>query len=105
MLFGIATMIGGTYGYVAAGSLISLIAGIVAGLILILGALSMQKGSRRGLYTCLIVTLFLLAQFGRKFFFTDGKFMPAGLMSILSIVSLLLLVLILLQPAERKRIF
>lgn len=105
MLFGIVTLVGGIIGFTSAGSVVSLAAGGVAGIILVLGALSMQKGSRRGLYTCLIVTLALLAQFGYKFFFASAPFMPAGLMAILSIISLLLLVLILLQPAERKRIF
>lgn len=105
MLFGILTLVGGIYGYAAASSTISLITGVAAGLILITAGFTMQKGSRRGLFGCLVVTLILMAFFGRQFFFTDGAFMPAGLMSILSIISLLLLVLLLLQPTERKRIF
>jgi uncharacterized membrane protein (UPF0136 family) len=105
MLFGMLTLVGGIIGYVTASSVPSLVAGIVAGMILILAALKLQKGAMSGLYTCLIVTLLLLGEFGRKFFFLDAKFMPAGLMSILAIISLLLLVILLVQPKERKRIF
>ena len=106
MLFGLLTLVGGVIGYVSAGSVVSIVAGVVAGMILILAALKLQKGARSGLYTCLIVTLLLLGQFGRNFFFTDNaKFMPAGMMSILSIISLILLLILLVQPKERKRIF
>lgn len=106
MLFGLLTLVGGIIGYSSAGSWVSLAAGGVAGIILIFGALKMQKGARSGLYVCLIVTLALLGNFGYKFFFTpDAKFMPAGMMTILAGISLILLLLILVQPKERKRIF
>jgi uncharacterized membrane protein (UPF0136 family) len=105
MLFGIITLVGGIIGFVTADSIISLIAGLAAGLILVGAALKMQKGSRVGLYVCLIVSLALLVQFGMKFFTPEFKWMPAGVMAILSILSLLLLIILLLQPAERKRIF
>lgn len=98
-------MVGGIIGFATANSMVSLIAGLAAGLILVFGALKMQKGGRVGLYVCLVVTLALLVQFGMKFFLGNATFMPAGLMSILSILSLLLLILLLVQPAERKRIF
>ena len=35
----------------------------------------------------------------------EGKFMPAGLMLILSAISVLLVILVLVQPKERKRDF
>ncbi len=105
MLFGLLTIIGGIIGYATAGSVISLVAGIAAGLALLFSGFTMQKGSRTGLYIALVVTLVLLGHFGRNFFFGDAAFMPAGLMSVLGIISLLLLVLLLVQPKERKRIF
>ena len=105
MLFGLLTLAGGLIGYFTADSWESLVAGLVAGVVLIGAALKMQKGSRIGLYVALVATLLLLGNFGYKFFFQGAEFMPAGLMSILSIISLLLLLLILVQPAERKRIF
>jgi uncharacterized membrane protein (UPF0136 family) len=105
MLFGVMTVVGGIIGFAVAASVVSLIAGLVAGIILVGAALKMQKGSRTGLYVCLVVSILLLARFAMVFFTPAGDFFPAGLMSILSFISLLLLVLLLLQPAERKRIF
>ncbi len=106
MLFGLLTIIGGIVGYVAADSLVSLIAGPIAGLILVFAGLRMQKGSKSGLYTALIITILLLGQFGSIYFFGENAtFMWSGLMSVLAILSLLLLILLLLQPTERKRDF
>lgn len=106
MLFGLLTAVGGVIGYVTADSIESLIAGLAAGLALLFTGFTMQKGSRTALYIALVISLILLGQFGRKFFFVDNTpFMPAGLMSILSIISLILIVLMLVQPQERKRIF
>jgi uncharacterized membrane protein (UPF0136 family) len=105
MLFGMLTMAGGVIGYFTAGSWISLVTGLIAGMILVGAALKMQKGGRSGLYTDLVMTLLLLGWFGYQIVAGTGRFMPAGLMSILSIISLLLLIIILVQPAERKRIF
>ena len=106
MLFGVVTLVGGIIGYVSAGSWISLVAGLVAGLILIAAALSLQKGSRSALWVEMIISVALLGQFGRQYFTGDGApFFPVGVMSILSLLSIVLLVLILVQPKERKRIF
>lgn len=106
MLFGLITVVGGVIGFVTADSMESLIAGGAAGLALLFTGFTMQKGSRTGMYIALVISLLLLGQFGRKFFFIDGTpFMPAGLMSIMSIISLILIVLVLVQPKERKRIF
>jgi uncharacterized membrane protein (UPF0136 family) len=106
MLFGLLTLVGGIIGYTTAGSLVSLVAGGLAGIILIFAALSMQKGSRTGLYVTLVVTLALLGNFGYKILFDPtARFMPAGLMTILAAISLIILLLVLVQPKERKRIF
>ena len=106
MLYGVVSMVGGILGYTMASSVESLIAGLISGMLLVLAALQMQKGSRNGLYVTLVVTVMLLGYFGWKFFLSDtGRFIPTGLMAVLSIVSLLLLLLLLVQPAERKRIY
>lgn len=105
MLFALLTIVGGIIGFVAAESYVSLVAGAIAGLILFFAALSMQKGSRRAMFIILFVTLVLLGYFGYSFFAGPGKFMPAGLMSILSFISLILLLILFVQPKERKRIF
>ncbi len=105
MLFGIVTLVGGIVGFVQKDSVISLIAGGLLGLLLIVAGLTMQKGKKSGIYMSLIATLAILGQFGRTYFFGDGTFMWSGLMSILGILSLLLLIVLMVQPAERKRIF
>lgn len=105
MLFGLLTIAGGIVGFAVAGSAISLAAGIVAGLLLLGAGLTMQKGSRRGMAVALVVTVALLGYFGYALLATGAAFMPAGLMTILSAVSLVLLGIVLVQPTERKRIF
>lgn len=104
MLFGLLTIVGGIMGFVA-GSTVSLIAGGIAGIILIFIGLRLQKGWRPGLYVALVVALALAANFGRGYLSGEGKFMPGGLMLILSAISILLVILILVQPKERKRDF
>lgn len=105
MLFGLATLVGGIIGFASADSTASLIAGGIAGIILIFTGLRLQKGWRPGLYVSLVVALALLAHFGRTFFSGDAAFMPAGMMSILAILSILFVLLVLVQPRERKREF
>jgi uncharacterized membrane protein (UPF0136 family) len=106
MLFGLLTLVGGIMGFASAGSWISLVSGGLSGIILIFAGLSMQKGSRTGLYTALVVTLALLGNFGYKLFFLPNTpFMPAGIMTILAGLSLIFLFIVLVQPKERKRIF
>lgn len=105
MLFGLVTLIGGIIGFATADSTISLIAGGVAGIALIGIGLRIQKGWRPGLYVSIVIALALIGHFGRNFFLNDAEFMPAGLMSVLAIISIILTVLILVQPKERKRDF
>ena len=105
MLFGLVTLVGGIIGYVQADSMVSLIAGGVAGIILIFIGLRLQKGWRPGLYVALVVALALIIHFGRTYLTEGGSFMPAGLMSILALLSILFIVVVLVQPKERKREF
>lgn len=104
MLFGILTIIGGIVGYSTTGLIEPLIAGIAAGVVLVGAALKMQKGARSGVFTALIVTLLLLG-YAIMRLLDDGTFMPGGVMVILAGLSLLLLLALLVQPKERKRIF
>jgi uncharacterized membrane protein (UPF0136 family) len=104
MLFGILTIIGGIVGYTSTDLWQPLVAGIVAGAVLLSAALKMQKGARSGTVTALVVTLLLLA-YGIYRMMGDGTFMPGGLMIVLAGISLLLLLALLVQPKERKRIF
>ncbi len=95
-VFGVLTIAGGVLGFVKAKSKPSLIAGGVAGLLLLLAGWLMQTQGRVGVMLGLIVSVLLLARFGRAFAATK-KPMPAGLMTVLSVVGVVLTVLVLVR--------
>ena len=86
-VFGALTIIGGIIGYVKAGSVPSIIAGAITGLLLIIAAAILPEHRAAGLATAFIVSLLLAGQFVPKLIRT-GKVMPAGMMSILSVIGL-----------------
>jgi uncharacterized membrane protein (UPF0136 family) len=85
IVFGLLTIAGGVMGYVKAGSMASLIAGSISGILLVLAAFLLPGHVVAGLVLGGIVSLVLAAQFLPAFFRT-GKMMPAGMMSLLSIL-------------------
>jgi uncharacterized membrane protein (UPF0136 family) len=88
LIFGALTIIGGVIGYVKAGSLPSIIAGAITGVLLLVAAWLLPSNRMIGLLTAFVVSLLLAAQFIPKFIRT-GKVMPAGLMSILSAIGII----------------
>jgi uncharacterized membrane protein (UPF0136 family) len=86
-IFGALTIVGGIIGYIKAGSLPSIIAGTITGVLLIIAATLLSDHRTVGLATALIVSLLLAAQFVPKLIRT-GKVMPAGMMSILSVIGI-----------------
>jgi len=88
IIFGILTIAGGIIGYVKAGSTVSIIAGSISGVLLLLAAWLMPEHRAAGLVVALVVSLLLAAQFIPKFFRTF-KVMPAGLMSVLSAIGII----------------
>jgi uncharacterized membrane protein (UPF0136 family) len=92
IIFGVLTIVGGIIGYVSKGSMPSIIAGSISGLLLLTGALLLPNYIVAGLTIDLIVSLLLAGQFVPKFIQT-GKAMPAGMMSILSVIGILTAVL------------
>jgi uncharacterized membrane protein (UPF0136 family) len=91
IIFGALTIIGGVIGYVKAGSMPSIIAGSITGILLLIAGLLLPQHRAIGLTTALVISLVLAAQFVPKFFRT-GRMMPAGLMSILSVIGLIVAV-------------
>jgi uncharacterized membrane protein (UPF0136 family) len=87
LIFGALTIIGGVIGYVKAGSLPSIIAGAITGVLLLVAGWILPTNRAVGLLIALIVSLLLAAQFVPKLIRT-GKMMPAGLMSILSVIGI-----------------
>jgi len=89
IVFGILTIAGGVIGYVKAGSMPSIIAGSISGILLLVAAFLLPDYRVAGLATGLIVALLLAGQFIPKFIRT-GKIMPAGMMSILSVIGIIM---------------
>ncbi len=88
VVFGLLTIAGGIIGYVKTGSVASIIAGSISGVLLLLGAF-LLPAHRAGLAIALIVSVLLAAQFLPKFFRT-GSVMPAGGMSVLSVIAIII---------------
>ena len=88
LIFGALTIIGGVIGYVKAASLPSLIAGSITGVLLLVAGALLPEYRAIGLATGLVISLLLAAQFIPKFFRTR-KVIPAGLMSILSVIGII----------------
>jgi uncharacterized membrane protein (UPF0136 family) len=91
IVFGILTIAGGILGYVKAGSVISVIAGSISGILLLLAAWLMPDYQAAGLIVALVISVLLAGQFVPKFFSTH-KVMPEGLMSVLSVLGIVVAV-------------
>ncbi len=87
-VFGVLTIAGGVVGYVKAGSVASIIAGSITGVLLLVAAFLLPEHRAIGLATAFIISLLLAAQFAPKFIRT-GRVMPAGMMSILSVIGVI----------------
>lgn len=92
IVFGLLTIAGGIVGYFKAGSVVSIIAGAITGILLLIGAWLLPEHLAAGLTIALFTSALLAAQFVPKFLST-GKVMPAGLMSILSAIGIVMAVL------------
>jgi uncharacterized membrane protein (UPF0136 family) len=88
IVFGLLTIAGGIIGYVKAGSVASIIAGLITGVLLLVAAFLLPEHRVAGLATALIVSCLLAVQFVPKFFRT-GAVMPAGVMSLLSVIGII----------------
>jgi len=88
IVFGALTIVGGIVGYVKAGSVASIIAGSITGVLLLVAAFLLPEHRMVGLATALIVSLLLAAQFIPKLLRT-GRVMPAGIMSLLSVIGII----------------
>jgi uncharacterized membrane protein (UPF0136 family) len=88
IVFGILTIAGGVIGYVKAASVPSIVAGSITGVLLLVAAFLLPEHRAVGLATAFVISLVLAAQFVPKFVRT-GRVMPAGMMSILSVIGII----------------
>jgi uncharacterized membrane protein (UPF0136 family) len=89
IIFGLLTILGGVIGYFKAGSVVSIIAGSITGILLLVAAWLLPEHVTSGLVLGFAVSILLAAQFVPKFIRT-GKVMPPGLMSILSVIGVVI---------------
>ncbi len=92
IVFGLLTIIGGIIGYATKGSMASIIAGSVSGLLILAAAFLLPNNATAGLALAGIVSILLAGRFLPAFLKT-GDFMPAGMMSILSVIGIIMAVL------------
>ena len=88
IIFGLLTIVGGVIGYTTKGSVPSIIAGSVAGILLLIAAFLIPQSLVAGIALAGIVSLLLAGQFVPKFIKT-GQMMPAALMSLLSVIGVI----------------
>lgn len=92
ILFGLLTIVGGVIGYASKGSMASIIAGSVSGILLLVGAYLLGNNTTAGLAVVGIVSILLAGRFIPAFL-KSGDFMPAGMMSILSAIGIVMAIL------------
>jgi uncharacterized membrane protein (UPF0136 family) len=95
-LFGVFSLIGGLIGYFKAGSMPSLMAGGISGIILLLSAFGISKENQVAVYAAGIVALLL----GGRFLITmlqKFKIMPDLLMVLFSAITLIVVIMHLLR--------
>jgi uncharacterized membrane protein (UPF0136 family) len=98
-VYGLLLIVGGVTGYVKAGSKPSLIAGLASGLVAVLSAglsaamTSVKLGFGLGLTLAVIMIMFFGSRFGRS-----RKFMPSGLLGLISLFVAVMLALALAFP-------
>lgn len=102
MFYGIITLIGGVMGHLKSMSTASLIMGGIFGIMLILASIGMFKNKLFSAYFAILLTLVLDAFFTYRFFLTY-KFFPAGFMSILSLVVLIVMINLLNKQLQKER--
>jgi uncharacterized membrane protein (UPF0136 family) len=89
--YGIIAFVGGIIGYIKVRSTASLISGVISGVLLIAGGVLYLQGQAWGFTLALIITAILVIVFTIRFVKTR-RFMPAGLMLTLGLITLVIMV-------------
>ncbi|MCX6990944.1 MAG: TMEM14 family protein [Chlamydiae bacterium] len=92
LIYGVLVCAGGLIGHYKSGSAPSLISGIVFGALLLIAAFAMFKNKRWGQWLAIILAFALDAFFTWRFA-KSLKFMPGGLMSLISLAMVITLAL------------
>lgn len=92
LIFSFLVLVGGIMGHVKAQSRMSLFAGLIFGLLLLLSSLALFKGMKIGAYGAITLSALLLCFFGWRYL-TTFKLFPPLIMALLSLAVLFLLIL------------
>jgi uncharacterized membrane protein (UPF0136 family) len=92
IVFGLLTIVGGVMGFVKASSTASLVAGSISGILLLVAAFLLPNNVAIGLALAAVVSIALAGRFVPAFIKT-GQAMPAGLMSVLSVIGVIMAIL------------
>ena len=88
IVFGLLTIAGGVIGFVKAGSTPSIVAGSITGILLLVAAYLLPGNLALGLGLAALVSIALAGRFV-PIFMKTGQAMPAGLMSVLSVIGVI----------------
>ena len=92
-IYGLLLAVGGLIGYVKAGSRPSLIAGLLSA-VAAFAALGLSVGkSQLAVPLGLVLSIVLFLLFGYRYAVKTGKFMPSGLLAVVSLIVLGVLIL------------
>lgn len=89
IIFGLLTIAGGIIGYTSKGSVASIIAGSISGILLLAAAFLLPSHIAAGLVLAAVVSILLAGRFVPAFIKT-GALMPAGMMSVLSAIGVVM---------------
>ncbi len=86
VIYGVLMLLGGIFGFVKAGSKASLIVGIISGILIFAGVALLGSAYTAGRAILTFTSFILSGVFGIRLFKTR-KFMPSGMLLILSLVA------------------
>lgn len=89
IIFALFTIVGGIIGFVNKGSVASIVAGSISGILLLVAAFLLPGNVVAGLAVAAVVSILLAGRFVPAFIKT-GSFMPAGMMSLLSVIGIVM---------------
>ena len=92
IIFGLLTIVGGVIGYASKGSMASIVAGSISGILLLVGAFLLPDKAVAGLAIAGVVSVLLAGRFIPAFMKT-GDFMPSGMMAVLSAIGIVMAIL------------
>ena len=87
-VYGIMMMLGGVMGFVKVGSKASLISGVGMGLALVASGFGVRNGSYNSAVVAVVIAALLVVLFAIRFAKTR-RFMPAGMLAVLSVVAVI----------------